>query len=304
MREQIGDFYFSHDQNAVTDDKILEMRAQYGMEGYGCYWAVVEALSKQSDCRLAYREGKFAALGELCRPSFAMKEFIDACIEIGLFASDGEYFWSESLIRRKAAAQEKAASRSESARSAAAARWGGEEPGKKRQIVRPHKQGDANAMRTHTNADADALPGDANKIKQNKTLQEEEEDAGARAREEAPEEALEADIDPEWKRVVDCYQDNIGLLPHGVAFEKLYSYFEDLGADVLCVAIEQTNERQPNNPHTFLTKILNDWAAKGIDTAARAKAAVLEHERKARPRASPCPPRAEAQQPVIEGNWY
>lgn len=38
-------FYFPHDYNAVTDVKILFMRQQLGMEGYGIYWFLIESLA-------------------------------------------------------------------------------------------------------------------------------------------------------------------------------------------------------------------------------------------------------------------
>lgn len=38
-------FYFSHDYNAHDDTKILFMRQQLGMEGYGIYWFLIEKLA-------------------------------------------------------------------------------------------------------------------------------------------------------------------------------------------------------------------------------------------------------------------
>jgi len=38
-------FYFSHDYNAHNDTKILYMRQELGMEGYGIYWFLVESLA-------------------------------------------------------------------------------------------------------------------------------------------------------------------------------------------------------------------------------------------------------------------
>lgn len=39
-------FYFSHDYNAATDTKVLFLRQQLGMEGYGIYWYLVEQLAQ------------------------------------------------------------------------------------------------------------------------------------------------------------------------------------------------------------------------------------------------------------------
>jgi len=38
-------FYFSHDYNARNDTKILYMRNELGMEGYGIYWYLIESLA-------------------------------------------------------------------------------------------------------------------------------------------------------------------------------------------------------------------------------------------------------------------
>jgi uncharacterized protein YdaU (DUF1376 family) len=38
-------YYFSHDYNAHNDVKILFMRQQLGMEGYGIYWFLIESLA-------------------------------------------------------------------------------------------------------------------------------------------------------------------------------------------------------------------------------------------------------------------
>lgn len=39
-------FYFQHDYNASSDSKILFLRQQLGMEGYGIYWFVLEQLAQ------------------------------------------------------------------------------------------------------------------------------------------------------------------------------------------------------------------------------------------------------------------
>jgi len=38
-------YYFSHDYNASNDTKILFLRHQLGMEGYGIYWYLIEQLA-------------------------------------------------------------------------------------------------------------------------------------------------------------------------------------------------------------------------------------------------------------------
>ena len=94
------DLYFMHDYNALNDNKIFELRAIYGMEGYGVYWAILEAMSRSGDLALKRSERALGALSLMLQPRFDMETYISDCIDIGLFASDGETFWSESLRRR------------------------------------------------------------------------------------------------------------------------------------------------------------------------------------------------------------
>lgn len=39
-------YYFSHDYNARNDTKVLFLRMQLGMEGYGIYWFLIESLAE------------------------------------------------------------------------------------------------------------------------------------------------------------------------------------------------------------------------------------------------------------------
>ena len=39
-------YYFQHDYNASNDAKILFLRQQLGMEGYGIYWFIIEQLAQ------------------------------------------------------------------------------------------------------------------------------------------------------------------------------------------------------------------------------------------------------------------
>ena len=39
-------YYFSHDYNARNDTKVLFLRMQLGMEGYGIYWYLIESLAE------------------------------------------------------------------------------------------------------------------------------------------------------------------------------------------------------------------------------------------------------------------
>ena len=106
--------------------------------------------------------------------------------------------------------------------------------------------------------------------------------AGATSDEETPAaaEIKKSSIDQEWLKVVQTYEKNIGLLPYGVSADLLISYYEDMGAEVVCKAIEVTNAANPENPWQYLKAVLDKWIEKRIDTPEKADAVIKEFERK------------------------
>ncbi|GEM_PF-1277322 len=89
-------YYFSHDSNASQDEKILNLRADCGWEGYGIYWAIIERLRDTEGHRYALTsiKGLAASLGV---KTATLTEIIK---NYSLFDNDGDYFWSNSLIDR------------------------------------------------------------------------------------------------------------------------------------------------------------------------------------------------------------
>jgi hypothetical protein len=129
-------YYFSHDYNAANDTKVLFLRHQLGMEGYGIYWFIIE--------RLADAGGKLPL--ELI-PVLAMQmqstdiKVKGVIMQFDLFRIDEGEFWSERLndhlgLRAKL---------SQSGKNGAISRW---------------KNGEANG--------GAISGGNANKIKENK----------------------------------------------------------------------------------------------------------------------------------------
>lgn len=116
-------YFFSHDSNARNDPKIAAMRGQYGSEGYGWFWMLIEMMREADGYRLdmhsRYVWNAFAL--QLQCTTDAAQTFIEDCIDVfKLFESDGDYFWSNSLLRR----MEHWEAKSEKRRAAANARWG------------------------------------------------------------------------------------------------------------------------------------------------------------------------------------
>lgn len=151
--------FFSHDMNARHDPKITAMRGAYKAEGYGWFWMLIEMMSESDGYKLDM-QSKYAlnayAMQLQCERN-AIASFIEDCIhEFELFATDGTYFWSESLLKRMKFRDEKSEKAAESARK----RWNNANA----------LNNDANALQTQSERNANLTKSDAiNKTKQNKT---------------------------------------------------------------------------------------------------------------------------------------
>lgn len=92
-------YYFSHDSNARNDGKILELRSAFGWEGYGLFWALIEAMRDSEGYRL-----KRSLLGMLATTfgisRAKLTRLVDHATVSGLFDSNETHVWSPSLLRR------------------------------------------------------------------------------------------------------------------------------------------------------------------------------------------------------------
>jgi hypothetical protein len=141
-------YYFSHDYNARHDPKISALKADYGIEGYGRYWIIIEMLAEQDNYKLKLEGWGIRAIATECQlTAEKMKEFILDCIsEFELFKADDQYFWSESLNRRMKIKDEKLEQKRKAGKKGAKARWGSKDKDEE-------KQKDSTANGTANNSD-------------------------------------------------------------------------------------------------------------------------------------------------------
>ncbi|MCI3027720.1 DUF4373 domain-containing protein [Desemzia sp. C1] len=119
-------YYFSHDNNARRDPKILALRSKYGNEGYAWYWILIEMLSEQEGYMMEHKSWSYygIAMEMMCEADKA-EQFINSLInDYELLSSDGSHFWSESLLRRMGIKEEKRKKKVEAGRKGAKKRWG------------------------------------------------------------------------------------------------------------------------------------------------------------------------------------
>lgn len=110
-------YYFSHDVNASNDPKIIVMKELCGVISYAWWWILIEQLAAQEEYKLPMDKITFTGLGiafgmnqnEALASSNEAKlstanqaeAYVNLLInECELLETDGEYFWSPSLLRR------------------------------------------------------------------------------------------------------------------------------------------------------------------------------------------------------------
>lgn len=88
-------YYFSHDSNARNDVKVIKLRRQLGLEGYGLYWCLIEMLRDTPDYKLP-----IDAVEDIAFSLNISKEKVETVINnYDLFTIDDMQFFSERLIR-------------------------------------------------------------------------------------------------------------------------------------------------------------------------------------------------------------
>jgi DnaD/phage-associated family protein len=235
-------YYFSHDANARHDPKILAMRSEYGITGYGVYWIIIEMLREQENFKLPMKKYVFNAIAmQVQCKDYAKddaKSFVENCInEYELFASDGDFFWSNSLLKR----MEKKNDLSEKRREAARKRWAKDSN---------DNETDANAMQNDANAmQTDARKGKESKRKESKTTTTTTEKAGPNP--------------------FDFYQQNFGVLSPYMG-EEIGQWSDDLNDELVIEAMKIT--LKAGKKWNYAAGILKDWYKNNVKTVDDAKA--------------------------------
>ena len=107
-------FYFQHDYNARNDPKLQDVLIDLGVEGIGVFWCIIEQLYEQGGTLpIRYCKSIAFALHVDCN---VVERLVN---DYGLFQTDGEKMWSESVLNRLNRRSEV----SEKRKLAALARW-------------------------------------------------------------------------------------------------------------------------------------------------------------------------------------
>lgn len=277
--------YFSHDVSALSDPKIMIMISLHGMVSYAWWWILIERLAVEEDCKLPYNKFTFAGLAvtfqisdnlEFWKQNEAnalsneaneapLKQtdlarfFIDSLIEdCNLLQTDGEYFWSPSLLKRRQLREEKYRKISEKRREAG--RLGGlasgESRGRKKAVV---KQNEANASSNEVNEakgkkrNKDIIfysTDEHDEVKQNEANASDDIDINDLF------EKSDTKLNDTQSKVYRVYMSEIGEIS-SVTKERIDDLVVDFGADKVVNAISIASERGKGSIG-YITAILNN----------------------------------------------
>ncbi len=115
--------WFPHENNSLTQRHLKAMRSEHGMQGYGCWWGLLEILNQQDGYKLditdAYAINELA--DDLRIDVGFMQRFVDDCLhKYHLLESDGQYLWSPAMITLMQPLEEKRVVLSERGKKGAA----------------------------------------------------------------------------------------------------------------------------------------------------------------------------------------
>ena len=99
-------YFLKYDTNASRDEKIIKLRAKQGFEGYGVFWAILEALANTTDGTLEYDIGLIETL--IGYGSNKVKEIVETLIELNLLnvknnriSNKRVLVWMEDFLKRQ-----------------------------------------------------------------------------------------------------------------------------------------------------------------------------------------------------------
>ena len=257
-------YYFSHDVNASNDPKIIVMKELCGVIAYAWWWILIEQLAVQEDYKLPMDKITFTGLGI----AFGMKQneanassneanasktkqaeaFINLLInECELLETDGEYFWSPSLVRRNLLRKNKQVEISR--KRSEAGRLGGlksaEQRSKTKQMLQANEANEANQ------AKGKERKGNIYSYSYNEVHENEKSDKDILSM--FNDESKKSDP---YKNVFKIYMNDVGEIS-SVTKEKLECLVNDFGENEVINAISKSSEIGKASI-AYITAVLNN----------------------------------------------
>lgn len=257
-------YYFSHDVNASNDPKIIVMKEVCGVISYAWWWILIEQLAAQEEYKLPMDKITFTGLGIAFgmnqNEAFASSNeaklstanqaeaYVNLLIkECKLLETDGEYFWSPSLLRRNLLRKKKQEEISK--KRSEAGRLGGLKSGKARsktkQLLEANEANEANEAIGKERKGYNSYSYSYGDAREN----ENSENVLTMFNENSNKH------DP-YKNVFKIYMNDVGEIS-SITKEKLEYLVNDFGEDEVITAISKASEAGKASI-AYITAILNN----------------------------------------------
>lgn len=257
-------YYFSHDVNASNDPKIIVMKELCGVVSYAWWWILIEQLAAQEEYKLPMDKITFTGLGI----AFGMKQneaiassneaklstakqaeaFVILLInECELLETDGEFFWSPSLLRRNLLRKKKQEEISK--KRSEAGRLGGLKSGKARsktkQLLEANEANEANEAKGKERKGNNSYSYSYGDVRENENSENVLTMFDENSNKQDP-----------YKNVFKIYMNDVGEIS-SITKEKLEYLVNDFGEDEVITAISKASEVGKASI-AYITAILNN----------------------------------------------
>ena len=257
-------YYFSHDVNASNDPKIIVMKELCGVISYAWWWILIEQLAAQEEYKLPMDKITFTGLGI----AFGMKQneaiassneaklstakqaeaYVNLLInECELLETDGEFFWSPSLLRRNLLRKKKQEEISK--KRSEAGRLGGLKSGKARsktkQLLEANEANEANEAIGKERKGYNSYSYSYGDERENKNSENVLTMFDENSNKQDP-----------YKNVFKIYMNDVGEIS-SMTKEKLEYLVNDFGEDEVITAISKASEVGKASI-AYITAILNN----------------------------------------------
>lgn len=257
-------YYFSHDVNASNDPKIIVMKELCGVISYAWWWILIEQLAAQEEYKLPMDKITFTGLGI----AFGMKQneaiassneaklstvkqaeaYVNLLInECELLETDGEYFWSPSLLRRNLLRKKKQEEISK--KRSEAGRLGGLKSGKARsktkQLLEANEANEANEAKGKERKGNNSYSYSYGDARENENSENVLTMFDENSNKQDP-----------YKNVFKIYMNDVGEIS-SITKEKLEYLVNDFGEDEVITAISKASEAGKASI-AYITAILNN----------------------------------------------
>lgn len=257
-------YYFSHDVNASNDPKIIVMKELCGVISYAWWWILIEQLAAQEEYKLPMDKITFTGLGIAFgmnqNEAFASSNeaklstakqaeaYVNLLInECELLESDGEFFWSPSLLRRNLLRKKKQEEISK--KRSEAGRLGGLKSGKARtkmkQLLEANEANEANEAIGKERKGYNSYSYSYGDARENENSENVLTMFDENSNKQDP-----------YKNVFKIYMNDVGEIS-SITKEKLEYLVNDFGEDEVITAISKASEAGKASI-AYITAILNN----------------------------------------------